>query len=127
VSQDERLISVRRVPDESTATLLCDFLKTNGVPATAVAMQIPWLPGVETFRQGYWGHVEVLEHDADRARALIEDFFAAEPQQEPSHERGGNGYDHDADVDEDEDDDDEDDEDDDEDEGDEDDDDEDSQ
>jgi len=109
MTQDERLVSVRNVPDESTATLLCDFLKTNGVPATAVAMQIPWLPG-ETLRQGYWGHVEVLEHDADRARALIADFYEAEPQQEPGHERGGNGYDHeDGDEDEDDDDDDDDD------------------
>jgi hypothetical protein len=97
MSEDERLISVRRVPDEPTATLLCDFLRTNGVPATAVAMQIPWLPGVETFRQGYWGHVEVLEHDVDRARALIEDFYAAEPQQEPAHESSGNGFDHEED------------------------------
>jgi hypothetical protein len=109
MSEDERLVSVRRVPDETTATLLCDFLKTNGVTATAVAMQIPWLPGVETFRQGYWGHVEVLEHDADRARALIADFYEAEPQQEPGHERGGNGFDHeDGDDDEDDDDDDDD-------------------
>ena len=98
MSQDERLVSVRRVPDETTATLLCDFLKSNGVPATAVAMQIPWLPGVETFRQGYWGHVEVMEHDAERARALIEDFYAAEPEPEPALVGSGNGEDHDGDA-----------------------------
>jgi hypothetical protein len=89
MSDDERLVSVRRVPDESTATLLCDFLRANGVPATAVAIQIPWLPGVETFRRGYWGHVEVLEHDAEKARAMIEDFYAAEPQPEPGLEGAG--------------------------------------
>ena len=89
MSDDERLVSVRRVPDETTATLLCDFLRSNGVPATAVAMQIPWLPGVETFRQGYWGHVEVMEHDAEKARAIIDDFFAAEPQPEPGLEGAG--------------------------------------
>ena len=111
MSEDERLISVRRVPDEQTATLLCDFLKSNGVAATAVAMQIPWLPGVETFRQGYWGHVEVLEHDVDKAKALIDDFYAGEPQEEPG---AGNGNGHDPDFaphDQDEDDDDDDDED----------------
>jgi hypothetical protein len=97
MSKDERLVSVRRVPDETTATLLRDFLRDNGVRATAVAMQIPWLPGVETFQRGYWGQVEVLEHDAERAMALIEDFYAAEPQPDPGLEpeagddTGGNG------------------------------------
>ena len=98
MSEDERLVSVRRVPDESTATLLCDFLQSNGVAATAVAIQIPWLPGVETLRQGYWGHVEVMEHDAERARALIEDFYAAEPQEEPGLGTSGNGEDHESDA-----------------------------
>ena len=93
MSEDERLVSVRRVPDETTATLLVDFLKSNGVPATAVAMQIPWLPGVETFRQGFWGHVEVMEHDAERAKVLIEDFFAGDVQEEPGLETTSNGAD----------------------------------
>ncbi len=83
MSEDERLVSVRQVADETTATMLCDFLRENGVPATAVAMQIPWLPGVETFQRGYWGAVEVMERDAERARVLIEDFYNAEPQSEP--------------------------------------------
>ncbi|HSQ59773.1 MAG TPA: hypothetical protein VLT84_05000 [Acidobacteriota bacterium] len=95
MSQDERLVSVRRVADEATATMLCDFLRENGVPATAVAMQIPWLPGVETFQRGYWGEVEVLEHDAEKALALIEDFYAAEPEDHPDldDEPEGNGHD----------------------------------
>ena len=93
MSEDERLISVRRVQDETTATLLVDFLRSNGVPATAVAMQIPWLPGVETFRQGFWGHVEVMEHDAERAKVLIDDFFAGDVQDEPGLETTTNGAD----------------------------------
>ena len=93
MSEDERLVSVRRVQDETTATLLVDFLRSNGVPATAVAMQIPWLPGVETFRQGFWGHVEVMEHDAERAKTLIEDFFAGDVQEEPGLETTTNGAD----------------------------------
>ena len=93
MSDDERLVSVRRVQDETTATLLVDFLRSNGVPATAVAMQIPWLPGVETFRQGFWGHVEVMEHDADRAKVLIDDFFEGDVQDEPGLETPTNGTD----------------------------------
>jgi hypothetical protein len=92
MSEDERLVSVRQVPDETTATLLCDFLRENGVPATPVAMQIPWLPGVETFQRGYWGAVEVMERDEERARALIEDFYAADPVPDPGAEGStGNG------------------------------------
>jgi hypothetical protein len=53
---------------------------------------------VETFRQGYWGHVEVMEHDAERARALIEDFYAAEPEEEPALVGSGNGEDHEGDA-----------------------------
>jgi hypothetical protein len=63
--------------------MLCDFLRDNGIPAAPVAKQIPWLPGVETFHRGYWGEVEVMESDADKARLLIEDFYAAEPVSEP--------------------------------------------
>ncbi len=100
MSEDERLVSVRRVQDETTATLLVDFLRSNGVPATAVAMQIPWLPGVETFRQGFWGHVEVMERDAERATVLIDDFYAGDVQDEPGLDAGGNGADLDEGVEE---------------------------
>ena len=93
MSEDERLVSVRRVQDEATATLLVDFLRSNGVPATAVAMQIPWLPGVETFRQGVWGQVEGMERDADRARVLIDDFYAGDVQDEPGLAESANGAD----------------------------------
>jgi hypothetical protein len=63
-----------------------------------VALTIPWLPGVETVSGGYWGHVEVMEHDAERARALIDDFYAGEPQEEPGLASSGNGEDHESDA-----------------------------
>jgi hypothetical protein len=84
--QEEALVSVRNVPDEQTATLLCDFLRSQGVEATAVAVQIPWLGTVETLLHGYWGRIEVLGRDAERARALLEDFFAATPEAGPEEE-----------------------------------------
>lgn len=95
MSEDERLVSVRRVQDETTATLLVDFLRSNGVPATAVAMQIPWLPGVGTFHQGFWGHVEVMERDAEKAQVLIDDFYAGDVQDEPGLHGGTDGADSD--------------------------------
>ena len=77
---EERLVRVRLVPDEATATLLCDLLRDNGIEATAVSSQMPWFGTIESARRGYWGAVEVLEHDADRAKELIADFYAATPE-----------------------------------------------
>jgi len=78
--EGDRLVSVRRVDDEATALLLAEFLRDQGVEANVHSVRMPWLGGVELMQKGFWGHVEVLEKDADRARALIDDFYAAQPQ-----------------------------------------------
>lgn len=80
----EQLVQIRKVPDEATATLLCDLLRDHGIEATAVSFQMPWFGTIETARRGSWGAVEVLEHDADRAKELIGDFYAASPEIDPS-------------------------------------------
>ena len=82
----ESLVSVREVPDEATATLLCDFLKAQGIEATAVPVQIPWLGPIETMHHGFWGRVEVLDRDAARARALVQEYLSATPEPEPGEE-----------------------------------------
>ena len=84
--EGEPLVSVRDVPDEATATLLCEFLKSQGIEATAAPVQISWFSTVETMHHGYWGHVEVLGRDAERARALLEEYMNATPQSDPSPE-----------------------------------------
>jgi hypothetical protein len=84
--EEESLVSVRDVPDEATATMLRDFLRGQGIEANAVSAQIPWLSTIETLHHGYWGHVQVLGKDADRARALIEDFLNATPESDPNEE-----------------------------------------
>ncbi|MBI4363843.1 MAG: hypothetical protein HY568_00280 [Candidatus Latescibacteria bacterium] len=76
----EALVAVRNVPDEQTATMLRDFLRDQGIEATVVAVQIPWLSTVESLLHGYWGRIEVLGRDAERARSLLDDFFAATPE-----------------------------------------------
>ena len=87
----EALVAVREVPDEQTATLLRDFLSAQGIEATAVAVQIPWLGTVGTLHHGFWGRIEVLGRDAERARALLDDFFAATPEEIPEDADGGEG------------------------------------
>jgi len=84
--EDEPLVVVREVQDESTATLLRDFLMAQGIEAVAVPVQIPWFSTLESLHHGYWGRVEVLGKDADRARALIEEYLAATPEQGPGEE-----------------------------------------
>lgn len=82
----EELVSVWNAPDEASATAVADFLREQGIEATAVAVQIAWLGGVETLHHGYWGKVEVLGRDAARARGLVDDFLRARPA--PESERG---------------------------------------
>ncbi|HYQ88446.1 MAG TPA: hypothetical protein VEU09_02340 [Candidatus Binatia bacterium] len=77
----ETLVSVREVPDEATATLLCDFLRSQGIEATAAPVQMAWFSTLETLHHGYWGRVEVLGKDAARARALVEEYLAGTPEQ----------------------------------------------
>lgn len=82
----ESTVSVREMPDEQTAAMLCDFLKAQGIEANAVAVQIPWFATVETLLHGYWGRIEVLGRDAERASKLIDEFLAARPEETPEGE-----------------------------------------
>jgi len=74
------LVRVQNVPDETTGTLLVDFLRDQGIDAALQPVEISMLPGVESMSHGYWGHIEVLERDAERARSLIRDYLASKPR-----------------------------------------------
>jgi hypothetical protein len=87
-SRDEKLVPVHEVPDEATGTMLCDFLNAQGIEAAATSAQMPWFGTIETARKGYWGRIEVLEHEAARAKELIRDFYAARPEAEPAPPSG---------------------------------------
>jgi hypothetical protein len=87
----EDLVSVWNAPDEAAATAVRDFLLAQGIEAAAVPVQIAWLGGVETLHHGYWGKVEVLSHDAERARALVEDFLSGEPEADTETGSGPEG------------------------------------
>jgi len=80
------VVSVRQVADEAEATLLVDFLKSEGIEAEAVPVQNPWLAPVLKAHNPFWGNVETLGKDADRARALIEDYLRATPQPDPAED-----------------------------------------
>jgi len=82
--EGDRLVSVRRVDDEATGLMLAEFLRDQGIEANVHTVRMPWLGGVELMQRGFWGHVEVLEREADRARSLLDDFYAARPEPGPS-------------------------------------------
>jgi len=84
--ENESLVTVREVQDESTATLLCDFLRSEGIEATAEPVQISWFSTLESLHHGFWGRVQVLSKDAERARALVEDYLRATPEPDPDEE-----------------------------------------
>ena len=90
-SREENLVSIFGVPDEATATMLRDFLAEQGIEATTVSSQIPWFGTIEAARKGQWGRIAVLESDAARARALIEDFYAAQPETDTASPPGEDG------------------------------------
>ena len=92
--REENLVAIFGVPDEAAATMLRDFLAEQGIESTAVSGQIPWFGTIVAAQKGYWGRIAVMEHDAVRARALIEDFYAGRPEPDaasPESEDGERG------------------------------------
>jgi len=88
---NEDLVSVFQAHDEAAATLVRDFLSDQGIEASIVSAQIPWLGTIEATRKGYWGQVEVLEHEADRARKLVAEYLAAKPEADEAMPGAENG------------------------------------
>ena len=52
----------------------------QGIRAAAISAQMPAFGMIERASRGFWGHIEVLESDAERARQVIQDFFRARPE-----------------------------------------------
>jgi len=86
--RSEDLVSVWNAPDEASGVAVADFLRSQGIEATAAPVQIAWFGGVQTLHHGYWGKVEVMAHDAERARALVGDFLRATPEEPGPEEKG---------------------------------------
>ncbi|HEV8129229.1 MAG TPA: hypothetical protein VGQ14_06205 [Candidatus Eisenbacteria bacterium] len=86
----ENLVAVHEVPDEAAGRILVGFLRDQGIDATLAPVEISMLPGVESAGHGYWGQVEVLERDADEAKALIRDYLSS-PTSQDSNTAGVSG------------------------------------
>jgi hypothetical protein len=74
----ENLIRVHKVRSEWEGNLIVGLLRDNAIEATLeVAPSIAPLDAAEEFSgSDRTGNIMVLQHDAGRARALVEEFLA---------------------------------------------------
>ncbi len=79
--QGEDLVVVFRAPDEVTANLVVGLLIGEDIPALLQSRQVPWMDGVLTTGEGYWGDVVVPSSYVSKSREIIEAY-----QQEPPAE-----------------------------------------
>jgi hypothetical protein len=77
----DELVSVFMAPDEITAHLVKGILEEAGIQAIVSSRQVPWMDGIMTNAQGYWGDVMVPESQSRESLAIIRDFRSAEPDE----------------------------------------------
>ena len=77
----ENLIRVHKVQSQWQGNAIVDYLRSNGMEATLeVVPSVPPLDVAEEFSgSDKTGDILVLQHDAERARALIAEFLARQP------------------------------------------------
>jgi hypothetical protein len=71
------LVPVFRAPDEAGAIHVRSLLASAGLDARIRSAQVPWLDGIMASGVGFWGQVMVPRAEAEAARALLADFWAA--------------------------------------------------
>ncbi len=76
---NERLVQVFKARDEMQGELVASVLRENGVEV--MVRQSPSMPPLDVVERSFMlnektGGVFVLEHEAERARALVQDFLA---------------------------------------------------
>jgi hypothetical protein len=72
------LVVLTEVPDEITAMLFRDMLDERGVVANIHSEEIAAFPGAEKNIAGCWGEIVVREEDYDKARKILDEYLAAE-------------------------------------------------
>jgi len=83
---DEELVSVLEPPDQMTALAALARLEEHGIRAVAKSEQIVMYDGLAMMMRPKWGKVLVLERDRNRARDILEEFYAAESGYEQDEE-----------------------------------------
>ncbi|MGD8395327.1 MAG: DUF2007 domain-containing protein [Candidatus Eiseniibacteriota bacterium] len=69
-----KLVPVYRAPDELSALRIHSILEEAGILARIQSGQIPWIDGVMSNIQGYWGRVLVRPEEREAAEELVEAY-----------------------------------------------------
>ena len=72
----QEFVSVYKAQDEVTAYLVKGVLEEAGIEAVVRSRQVPWMDGIMSLAEGYWGDVMVLEEKRDESLAVIEGYAA---------------------------------------------------
>jgi hypothetical protein len=72
------LIVLTEVADEITAMLFRDMLDERGITANIHSAEIAAFPGAEKNISGCWGEIVVREEDFDKAKKILDEYLAAE-------------------------------------------------
>ena len=79
MEKDERLITLKKVLTEVDAISLRDFLIHNGVEACIISYYDSTFDGIsQNWGKGWWGEIQVLQHNSEKAEQLLSEFEAQE-------------------------------------------------
>jgi hypothetical protein len=79
--ESSELVSVYKAYDEITAHLVKGALEAEGIPAVVQSRQVPWMDGVMTMGEGYWGDVMAPEAEKDRSLQVIEAYSSGKDEE----------------------------------------------
>ncbi len=72
---NEQIVSIWKIEDESLGLLLQDVLKEQDISSELRSKQIPWMNGIMKAAHGYWGDLMVLERDTVKAGEIIQSYL----------------------------------------------------
>lgn len=78
------LVTVYRAPDEAMANIIKGILESESIPVTVASRQIPWMDGIMTMGEGFYGDLLVPESESERARLIIDAYRPESMQSDES-------------------------------------------
>lgn len=80
--EQKSLVTIFRAPTELVANIIRGLLESEGIPVTISSRQIPWMDGVMTMGEGFYGDLLVPESEETKARQVIAAYQPAPKQEE---------------------------------------------
>ncbi len=79
LNQNDKVVTILEAEDEMQCRMIAALLAQDGIDYLINSNQVSMFDGVMTGVKGYWGRLQVLASEAERAKKLIADFLAAQP------------------------------------------------